>query len=365
MKKSLKYLAISTIAVCSFSACSEWTDIENKKIDVAGKTDEYYKQLREYKKSDHQVTFGWFGNWTGVGASYEKSLAGLPDSVDFVSLWGGWKNPTPAQLKDLRYVQQVKGTKALMVFIVQDIGDQLTPAAYSESLEKRKEYWGWKDGDDAAIKGAIEKYANAICDTIDKYKYDGFDIDYEPHYGHSGTLGGDLEKMTIFIETLSKRIGPKSNTGRLLVIDGEPQSIPSKTGPCFDWFIVQAYRCRGYADLNFRLSNTIKNFEGVMTPEEVAKKYIVTENFEDFALQGGYPFFRNPDYKSNTETPGVPRYIPSLKGMAKWQPTINGVELRKGGIGTYHMEYEFVVAGKTGTYPFLREALHIMNPSSK
>lgn len=63
-----------------------------------------------------RVAFGYYGNWTGTGASYENSLKGLPDSVDFVSLWGNWKNPTPAMMDDLRYVQKKKGTKVLVLF---------------------------------------------------------------------------------------------------------------------------------------------------------------------------------------------------------------------------------------------------------
>ena len=44
----------------------------------------------------------------------QSSLMGLPDSADLVSLWGGWKNPTEAQLKDLRDAQQKKGLKAMI-----------------------------------------------------------------------------------------------------------------------------------------------------------------------------------------------------------------------------------------------------------
>src|SRR5690606_18265057 len=120
------FLPLVVLAAC-LTSCEKWTEEEALKIDVPGKSEDYYRQLREYKKSDHQVTFGWFGNWTGVGASLEKSMAGLPDSVDFISMWGGWKNPSEAQLKDLRYVREVKGTKALVVFLVLDIGDQITP----------------------------------------------------------------------------------------------------------------------------------------------------------------------------------------------------------------------------------------------
>jgi len=365
MKTIFKYFIPLIILASCLTSCEKWTEQEALKIDVPGKSDDYYKQLREYKNSDHEVTFGWFGNWTGVGASLEKSMAGLPDSVDFISMWGGWKNPSEAQLKDLRYVRDVKGTKALVVFLVLDIGDQITPDEYNTSLDKRKEFWGWKDGDDASIKAAIEKYANAVCDTIDKYNYDGFDMDWEPNFAHpfetNYTMKPD-DRIRTFIETMAKRIGPKSGTDRLFVVDGEPYAIPKDLGDHFDWFIIQAYNSSGNTDLNNRLNRIITHFEGVVPAEEVAKKLIVTENFENYALTGGSSRFLNPDYISASATPGVPRYIPSLKGMALWQPTVNGEKVKKGGVGTFHMEYEFVVSGKPGTYPFLREATQIMNP---
>ena len=66
---------------------------------------------------------------------------------------------------DKKKVKEQKGTRALMCFIVANVGDQLTPEEHKENY---KEYWGWKDGDQEAIDGAIRKYANAICDSIDK-----------------------------------------------------------------------------------------------------------------------------------------------------------------------------------------------------
>lgn len=80
------------------TACSDWTELEPKyakDLTQTDKSEEYYEALRAYKQSDHAVAFGWYGNATGIGVSLENCLAGLPDSVDFVSLWGGWKGMTP------------------------------------------------------------------------------------------------------------------------------------------------------------------------------------------------------------------------------------------------------------------------------
>jgi hypothetical protein len=48
--------------------------------------------------------------------------------------------------------------------------------------------------------------------------------------------------------------------------------------------------------------------------------------------------------------------MPSLLGMAYWNPD----EGRKGGTGTFHMEYEFAT-----DYKYLRQAIQIMNPAKK
>lgn len=91
----------------------------------------------------------------------------------------------------------------------------------------------------------------------------------------------------------------------------------------------------------------------MLTPREVAKRYIVTENFENYAPAGGVPFI---DRNGND--------MMSLEGMARWMPLIDGMLSPKGGVGTYHMEYEYN-AGKQPSYPALRKAIQIMNPAVK
>ena len=357
MKTILKSLLLFLGATLALSACSDWTETEIKdpaNLTDAQKTEEYYENLRAYKKTDHPVAFGWYGGWVGNGASLEHSLRGLPDSVDFVSIWGNWHSLTPERIADKKYAREVKGIRALICFIVDNYGVQLTPSDVD-----RKDFWLFGDYDpetDDLDSVRVANYANAICDTIDKYDYDGFDYDYEPNYGHAGDISSRSYKKyeIIFVRTLAKRLGPLSGSGKLLVMDGEPQTIASELGECFDYFIVQAYACSSASNLDNRLNSTISNFSGYLTPEEVAKKYIVTENFESYASAGGVSF---TDREGNR--------MQSLEGMARWQPIINGRTVQKGGIGTYHMEYEYKVSGYNETYPYLRKGIHIMNPVIK
>lgn len=338
INKLLIFVLVSSIA---FFSCSDWTEIESINQDsflTNNTPDEYYENLRAWKsKKDHQITFGWYGNWTG--ADLEHSMRSLPDSVDFISIWGSWKNLTDKQKSDLKYVQEVKGTKALLCFIIADVGDQITPQEVRDNFAENgfsseeaavKDFWGWVDGDDESINNAIDRYAKGLCDTIHKYNYDGFDIDYEPNFGGDGNMASYGNRMLTFCQSMRKYLGD----GKMLVVDGEPQSMPSEAGTLLDYFIVQAYNSYGDSDLNSRLQSTINNYKGVLTAKEVARKYIVTENFEDYAAMGGTNNFR--DSEGNI--------FNSLEGMARWIPVIDGEKVMKGGFGSYHMEYEYGVS---------------------
>ncbi len=359
--KHLLYIACIAILGITFS-CSDWTEMEPLNFDKPEPTDEYYAQLRAYKNTDHPIAFGWYGAWSGVGASLYTSLAGIPDSVDVVSIWGNPYGLSEAQKADLKYCQEVKGTKFMTCCLLGSIGKGCTPPevtanwaenGFSSADEAEKAFWGYSDGAaEELYEKAIRKYANAICDSIDKYNYDGFDIDFEPNFGAKGDLVKNNARMKIFVEELSKRVGPNSGTDKILAVDGEPQSMPKETGKLFTYFIVQAYYSTGDSDLDSRLNRTIRNFEGNLTAEEVAKKYVVTEDFEKggYATNGGREGFKDRD--GNT--------MPSLLGMARWQPIINGEKAQKGGIGTYHMEYDY---NNVPEYKWLRQGIQIMNPS--
>ena len=370
--KNIKRWALAAGAVVALgaSSCSKWTEpTQYKPTDLSGNTttEDYYANLRAWKATGAPTGFGWFAGWTGEGASMKTQLMGLPDSLGLVSLWGDWKNMNDLKRADLKAVQTLKGTKVIAGFIIDNVGVQMTPAGQDAA-----KYWGWEDGTSpealAKQKVAIQKYANAICDLIDSLGLDGFDFDFEPSYGHSGNISFNYnanystagkkikaDNMKAFIETLGKRLGPQSGTGRILTVNGEPQSMVPELGKYFDYFIVQAYDSSGDADLDRRFQSTVRNYAGHLPAAEVARKYLVTENYEKYASTGGAPNYR--DRYGNT--------MASVEGMARWMPIVDGKVLQKAGVGTYHMEYEYTVSGQPGTYPALRRAIRIMNPPVK
>lgn len=398
MKKTILNIVLAALFVSAFSACNKWTEVEpnNYKTEHG---DEYYENLRAYKASDHSVTFGWFGSWTGKGASLQGSLMGLPDSVDFVSMWGNWHSLNAEKWADKNKVKELKGTKVLMCFIVGNVGDQTTPAyvrqkhvnpetqeeyyevngvKYDKELHAVNAFWGYTGAyttnqygreaevDQEMLATAIRKYAKSLIDTISKYEWDGFDFDYEANYGASGNIAGDRSGdngnpeinrqrtgFKVFIEEMGKYLGPKSGSGKMLVIDGEPQNMHPDVRDYFDYYIIQAYYSTSYTDLDNRYTKLLRGLEATGDPElekMVAKKLIYCEDFEmnGYAKNGG-----------TTHETRDGREVPSLIGMAGWQPT-NGY--RKGGVGTYHMEYDYV---NNPEYKWLRRATDIMNPVIK
>ena len=363
----LKYALVAAMALASV-ACSKWTDDERLTFDnqkdlkraipfieltssdqLTAEQQKYYSELRAWKQTPHVRGFGWFGGWTAKGTDPQKYLRMLPDSVDIVSLWGTHGNLTEAQKTDLKLFREVKGGKVLLCWIVQNLGDQLTPQGKNAT-----DYWVTEKGGGDFLEG-VKAYANAICDTIEKYDLDGFDLDYEPGYGHSGNMAtttawisetGNVNMYT-FIKTLYDRLNPK---GRIVVMDGEPYYMDRATSKMVSYYIYQAYDEATTARALQKLENGgtfgydeedyLDNWEG---------KSFLTLEFQKYSKTGGFPRYTssNPEIQKLDAGRQIMDYATMLMPNGK----------RIAGIGTYHMELDT----EGGSYRFLRQALNAGN----
>ena len=369
--KMLKYALVAAMALASV-ACSKWTDDERLTFDnqkdlkraipfmeltsadqLTAEQQKYYSELRAWKQTPHVRGFGWFGGWTAKGTDPQKYLRMLPDSVDIVSLWGTHGSLTEAQKTDLKLFREVKGGKVLLCWIVQNLGDQLTPQGKNAT-----DYWVTEKGGGDFLEG-VKAYANAICDTIEKYDLDGFDLDYEPGYGHSGNMAtttawisetGNVNMYT-FIKTLYDRLNPK---GRIVVMDGEPYYMNRATSKMVSYYIYQAYDEATTARALQKLENGgtfgydeedyLDNWEG---------KSFLTLEFQKYAKTGGFPRYTssNPEIQKLDAGRQIMDYATMLMPNGK----------RIAGIGTYHMELDT----EGGSYRFLRQALNAGNRVSE
>lgn len=368
MKNIKRFILLASVAAVA-AGCADWLAPETVKIGhtdltVTDKDNAYYQALREYKASDHEISFGWYSRWDEPALTTDGMLTGIPDSMDVVSLWSNSRNLSPKRMEDLRFVQKVKGTKVLICTFCQYVGKGFTPAEYDGSEEEREAFWGWVDGDDNAIAASIAKYAKAISDTVAFYGYDGLDIDFEPYIdGVKGKLDENREYARILFTELSKYFGPKSGTGLLFVVDGEIYNLSAELAGCFDYFVSQAYTVSGgtpsptatgsEANMDTRLQQMVNLFAGELSEEEVTRRFVVTENLESAVdgLNGGF-FWRTRDGVTQDKNK-----IPSMLGMAMWQPA-NG--FRKGGFGGYRFDNEAV---NDPSYKWMRKGIQAQNPA--
>ena len=65
--KLIFYNIIVATAILSMVSCTDWetaeAEIFDKSMTEVVKSEEYYENLRAYKKSDHSIAFGWYSEW--------------------------------------------------------------------------------------------------------------------------------------------------------------------------------------------------------------------------------------------------------------------------------------------------------------
>ena len=206
------------------------TDIESESIQHPYTySDLYYQNLRDFKASDHEISFGWFAQY-GAQNSMGVRFMGLPDSLDICSMWGGIPAKENTDIwEEIRFVQKVKGTKMLAVAITRidaETDDHDFKKAYNEAKampagEERT----------AALNRSFEMYAEYFLDQVFLNDLDGFDADYEPEGDFlSGT------NFEYFYKHMAKYMGPNpdiTKEERLKLIEERyGKEIASQEGIC-------------------------------------------------------------------------------------------------------------------------------------
>ena len=326
--KILRYFLAALFAAPLLAACD--TDIEN--ADVIGPTTydaQYYQNLRDYKKSDHQIAWGWFSDYTQMN-SMATRFAGLPDSLDICSLWGGIPSDDsthidthylPDVYKEMKFVQQTKGTRLVVPTIIR--------------IKENPEYYDsiWVKQDDP--QAAMRAYAQALLRPIFENGLDGIDMDYEPE---GDPLSGS--NLDYFVAYVGQFVGPKAspdstftypdgftikgNPDMLLCIDYFSSTPSANTLPYTNWYVNQTYGG----------SPGRVPFSGCPT-----EKVVYTENVGD-------------NWK-NAECGKLLTY-------ARYRPATG----RKGGFGAFYIHRDYINTGwGCNNYANMRHGIQIQNPA--
>lgn len=381
MKIRILSILLLSVFVCILIGCSDWKEIESLNetdLNQTVKTEEYYAALREWKNTPGlPQVFVWFDNWNGDSPTGENSLRGLPDSVTIASNWGGhpkfyWENESDpskslnaTRRTDMEYVQKVKGTKVVVTLFSAHCGDDMQPDPV---------YDIGNSSDPAVIGPAIRKYAEAIYDAVVASGYDGFDWDYEP-YGSGGGASNPLwynkAQRTLFVEELSYWFGKGSQRtdrgdrkpakpGLLFIIDGEigvgGRMDKDWVSYYVDYFVLQAYGGMYDSRMTGVLTDMQEHIKaGKITAEEVIRRTIATENFEENANTGGG--FLNMSTYIYKRTFNEKEIDQQIGGCGLYR---SGFDYKPKGQGDYDgsSEYYFLRRGITNLYRIYYERLN-------
>lgn len=326
--KIMKYIMPLLLIACMFASCD--TDVENATV-VAPTTygPQYYKNLRDYKKSDHSIAWGWFADYT-QSTSLATRFLGLPDSLDICSLWGGIPSDDsthvdthylPEVYREMKYVQEVKGTRLVVPTIIR--------------IRTRPEFYDsiWVKQNDP--QAAMRAYAQDLLRPIFENGLDGIDMDYEPE---GDPLSGS--NLDYFVEYVGLFVGPmaspdstftypdgftiKGNPNMLLCIDYYGSAPSGNTNKFTNWYVNQTYGG----------SPGRVPFSGCPT-----EKVVYTENVGD-------------NWKAAE--------CGQLLNYARYQPSTG----RKGGFGAFFMHRDYINTGYgCSNYANMRHGIQIQNPA--
>lgn len=326
--KIMKYIMPLLLIACMFASCE--TDVENATV-VAPTTygPQYYKNLRDYKKSDHAIAWGWFADYT-QSTSLATRFLGLPDSLDICSLWGGIPSDDsthvdthylPEVYREMKYVQEVKGTRLVVPSIIR--------------IRTRPEFYDsiWVKQNDP--QAAMRAYAQDLLRPIFENGLDGIDMDYEPE--GDPLTGSNLD---YFVEYVGQFVGPmaspdstftypdgftiKGNPNMLLCIDYYGSAPSGNTNKFTNLYVNQTYGG----------SPGRVPFSGCPT-----EKVVYTENVGD-------------NWKAAE--------CGQLLNYARYQPSTG----RKGGFGAFFMHRDYINTGYgCSNYANMRHGIQIQNPA--
>ncbi|XWW97970.1 hypothetical protein V2A60_005966 [Cordyceps javanica] len=279
------------------------------------------QKIIEYKKGDHQLMAGYFRSWRDSAGSTENkvSMLDLPDCLDIAFVFPDGSEPDAfwAAVRDTYApALHARGTK-----LVRSVG-------ISRLIDPK-----W-DNTPAGWQGL----ADELLKLADDYGLDGLDIDVEQNLN-----ANQLKQATGVFNALSKKLGPKSGTDRLLIFDTNKEGTDAlwrNVYPTVSYVLIQSYGRRIDG-----LQSTYNSFSRYIS----SKQYLI-----------GFSFYEeNGANWGDTTNP-----ITSSRAWnyAKWQPS----GATKGGIFSYAIDRDGVAIGDDRIQPtdftWTRKLISAMNP---
>ncbi|MDF2514917.1 MAG: chitinase [Sphingobacterium sp.] len=321
--KELLFVGGATMAIAlSFSSCRK--EASSLGLQPTDSLTSYLEKLRTYKKSDHQIMAAYFRTWRDRATDpivNKTSMKELPDSLDIAFVFPDYTPEDNTFWDSLKtsYVPHLRarGTKVVMTT---DIGAALdknfpnTPAGYAALADK------------------------IIAEKMTRYDLDGVDFDVERNLSAE-----DLQRAIGVFNALSKRLGPKSGTDKLLIYDTNQDgttSLFTAVHGLINYVLVQSYgRSMG------SLQPTYNTYANLIRPDQ----YLI-----------GFTFYE--ERSAGWGDVGIPLEDSRAFNYVMWNPS----QGKKGGIFSYAVDRDGVPQGESDivatTYSVTRRLISAVNP---
>lgn len=332
--KNIFIVASCFAAATCFSACDDWTEVENVTINTPGVEElnpeqyaKYLQNLVEYKNSDHKVVYAWFDNSEKTPFSRGQHISDAPDSLDVISLM------YPAELAEFEQTDmqtvRAKGTKVVYTISFDKI--------QKEFAEKVKE--GTESGTfDAYLSAELTKqvgYADAFDGIIAGYK------GTSPVYMSAAQKAEAKKLQDAFFSAISA--WKSSNADKMLTFQGYPENLieQSVLSDCRH-IILATDDVEDDAQLSVvaRLAMAASN-----VPTDRFVIAVSTVSMDAADKKTGYY--------------GTDR---ALAEAAYWTTEASG-DYTRAGLAVYNVQNDYYNAGNA--YQYVKEAINIMNPAPK
>ena len=347
MKHIIK-TSILLISIAILASCSDWTKPESitiEKNSIADSNPDLYAKycdaLKEYKNSDHKITYATYEN-SDVVANGSQKISMIPDSVDFVQLMN--LEVSEAQLTEIAQVRETFGTRFVVRFSTTEC--MAAYDAYVAEMEAAAEDAEGEEGTEPVEVTPFSTFYAAefekVASKVKALGLDGFTFEFSGK-NIDGMTDEQKEEYTatsaMVVEPLKTWLA--ANGSKVFFLEGNPQYVlDNEVLEAASYYILPTRECRSVGELGLfglnastsgKLPASAKFLYSVETPSFIEEEYLVGQ----FVLGEQIPL------------------------AAEW--LAKDASFDKSGLVIWNLQRDYFNPGFT--YPNVRQAIKVMNPN--
>ncbi len=346
MNKKLTFkllIAVFSLAMV-VTSCDDWTDTESINLiesDIEKDNPELYAKylasLRNYRNSDHKVTYVWFDNTKEMPKSRGEQIKALPDSIDVVNL----TNPDELSswvISDMESARKDKGMKFVFTVSYPDLEKEYEQYLLQEPKAAEAE-------EDAFLAYAAD-FVDRNLALVNKYGYDGISVLFygmKTSHLSEAAKNAYLAREAAFMSKVNSWV--ENNPNKLFIFEGYPQNLTDKSVLQKSKFIVIRTETLKYATgLTHQVLLSIE--DGVPTD-----RFVVTVSAKSLDPS---------DDKTGYYTNANNELVSSMPIAAEWVDSRESA-FTKAGLGILNAQNDYY--NLSNSYQNIRHAISTMNPS--